>query len=461
MILLQDIQLKNPWWVDKNYSILEIDWHKRDLFSVLEKNLKHPLILNIIGLRRVGKSTILKQLIANLLLIKTKPINIFYYLFDYSSQIRTSDFLEEVINTYLTDVQQKSIIDLDEKIYIFLDEIQYIDNWQAVLKKYYDLSNKKIKFIVTGSQSILLKGKSKESLAGRIFDYYLPPLSFTEFLTINKIKVQSLSEFDLFDLQKKYFEISNYNLNHGKKIYGLTKEYILTGQFPESKKLGSFENRQEYILESVLGKVLEDCIRIFKIEKTEEFKLIAYHLLNNISSIFELKNIAREIGISRITLDNYIEYLKEGFIFEILFKYHKSLIKQGRISKKVYTTCINFNCSFNHYKENFIDEVPDVFGKIIENLIYNILKQKYLCTNISFWRSGEKEIDFIVQKDKAILPIEVKITNTINSKDLKTLTDYLQDKRIKYGIVVTKNELNKKQINNQIIYFIPYYLMIF
>ncbi len=459
MISMQDLQVKNPWWLNSEYIIAEKDWPKRDIFFILEKNMQHSLMLNIVGLRRVGKSTIIKQLITGLLR-EIKPINIFYYLFDYSSQIKTTDFLDNVLDIYFKEVQQKIITNLNETLYVFLDEIQYIENWQAIVKKYYDLSNKKIKFVLTGSQSVLLKGKSKESLSGRIFDYYLPPLTFTEFLRINKIEFSPITKFDLFDLSKTYFDLSGYNLTHGKKIYEISKEYIINGQFPESRKLNSDENKLEYILESVLGKILEDCIKIYKIEKREEFKLVTYQLLNNISSTFELKNISREIGISSLTIEKYLEYLKDSYIFEILFKHHKSLIKQGRILKKVYTTCVNFNCAFNRYKENHIDEVPEVFGKTIENLIYNILKQKYSHSNISFWRSGEKEIDFLVPENNNILPIEVKISRNMDNRDLKTICEYLQSNNISYGIVVSKNELAKKQVYNQTLYFIPYYLML-
>ncbi|MEW6088732.1 MAG: ATP-binding protein [bacterium] len=461
MLSIQDLQLKNPWWLNGNYVIPEKDWPRRNILSHLEKNLSHPLMLNIVGLRRVGKSTVVKQLVAGLLSGGIKPINIFYYLFDYSSQIKTTEFLDNVLNIYLSEVKQKTITSLDEILYMFLDEIQYIEDWQAIVKKYYDLSNKKIKFILTGSQSILLKGKSKESLGGRIFDYYLPPLSFTEFLKINKIEFEPLEKFNLFDLTKTYFHLNGYNLTYGKKVYDLSKEYIINGQFPESRTLNSDENKSEYISESVLGKILEDCIKIYRIEKREEFKLVAYQLLNNISSTFELKNIARDIGISSLTIEKYLEYLKESFVFEILFKYHKSLIERGRILKKVYTTSVNFNCAFNHYKESHMDEVPDVFGKIIENLVYNILKQKYPRPGISFWRNGEKEIDFIVIKDKKILPVEVKIAKNIDSKNLKAIAAYIQSKKIDYGIVITKNELAKKQVYDQTLYFIPYYLMLF
>lgn len=462
MLSVQDLQLKNRWWAKKNLKPIEAGWTRRKLFYLIKKNLSHPLILNIVGLRRVGKSTLLKQIISDLLEQGVDPENIFYYLFDYSNQAQTAEILEETISLYFSQIKREIITNLDEQIYIFLDEIQYVDNWQAVLKKYYDLSNQKIKFIIAGSQSILLKEKNKESLAGRIFDYYLPPLSFGEFLDVNKIQLEKIEKINLFDLSNKnYLDISNYCLNCGGKVFDLSKEYIISGQFPETRKLGAIENKQEYILESVLGKVLVDCIRIFNVDKGEKFKLVAHQFFNNAGSIFELKNIASTVGLSWITLEKYFEYLKEGFLFDVLFKYHKSVIQQGRILKKIYSSNVNFISALNHYDQDDINKFPEVFGKIVENMIFNILKEKFGLENLSFWRNGIEEIDFIVNNKKELLPIEVKFTNKINIKELKTIVNFINKKNIRYGIVVTKNELDQKQIGGKKIFFIPYYALLF
>lgn len=464
MISRQDLQLKNEWWVNGQYKIEESQWIKRDLFFLLKDNLNHSLMLNIVGLRRVGKSTLLKQLIAGFLEQKINPQNIFYFLFDYASQIKKAEFLDEVLSFYFREILNKPGLQLDERVYVFLDEVQYIEDWQAVLKKYYDLSNKKIKFIVTGSQSVLLKGKHKESLAGRIFDYYLPPLSFSEFLRINREETGDFEKFDLFDLPEKFTLLSGYNAFSGQKIADLSREYLIAGQFPESRQFSSVEQKHEYVRDSVLGKVLQDCISIFKIDKADEFKLFAFQLINNIGSVFELKNIGREIAVSQITLDKYMEYLRDSYVVEVLFKYHKSLIKKGRIMKKLYTPCVNFNSALNRYKESHIDEIPQAFGKIIENIIYNVLARKYkndgLTDNLSFWRQGEKEIDFIVVKNGKQLPIEVKFSKSMDFKELTTLIDYIGKKKLEYGIVITRHEIDKKIIKGQTIYFIPYYLVL-
>lgn len=464
MTTIKDLALKNEWWINDQYRPSESGLPKRDLFSILESNLDHPLMLNVIGLRRVGKSTLLKQLIGKLLEQGIQAKNVFYFLFDYSSQVQKAEFLDEVLSVYFKEVLNKPSLSLDQKAYILLDEIQYIDNWQSVLKRYYDLSGKKIKFIVTGSQSVLLKGKYRESLAGRIFDYYLPPLSLREFARIHGDDISMPDTFDLTRLPDAFGKLSDYNAYHGAALAELSREYVTTGQFPETRQLETPEMRQEYIVESVMGKVIDDCVRIFNIDKADEFKLIARQLLNNVSSIFEQSNISREIGLSRLTVGKYIEYLKDGYILEILFKYHKSLIKRGRILKKIYTPCVNFTCALNRYQENHVDEVPQAFGKIIENAVYNSLALKYennkASGSLSFWRQGQKEIDFLIVEGESHLPIEVKFSNNIQPKKLSALTDYMQRRKIPYGIVVTKDELEEKLINGQTVYYLPYYLVL-
>jgi predicted AAA+ superfamily ATPase len=138
MLSKKDLELRNPWWVQEDYKIIEQNLPKRDLHEVLVENFSHSLMLNIVGLRRVGKSTLLKQLIGRILEMGEKPTHVFYYLFDYATQSQKADFLDEVLATYFQEVLKRPNFSLDEKVYVFLDEIQYIKNWQAVLKRYYD-----------------------------------------------------------------------------------------------------------------------------------------------------------------------------------------------------------------------------------------------------------------------------------------------------------------------------------
>ena len=462
-----DINNNNPWWRDGERFSVNPNLIYRDLYFTVKNDLKIPMILNILGLRRTGKSTIVKQLIIKLLNDNINPKHIFYYLFDEYTNINTRENLEAILNFYLENVLGKKVYELKDRVYIFLDEIQYIPDWQPVLKKYYDLSDKKIKFIITGSQSILLREKSVETLAGRIFDYYLPPLSFPEYLKMKNIDFADdflKIKQDIFSIEKNFKLLENLEYNHKQKLFDLSKEYILSGQFPESVNIEDPEKKNIYLKESVIGKVVEDIMSIYDIDKKENFKILANHLFINSASLLELKNISEKIGLSFISLSKYFEYMKSGYLFKILFKQHKTLIKQGRTLKKNYATSSNFISAIRNYQIRHFEEAPEIFGHIVETAVFNFLDKNYsgnaAINRISFWRKGEKEIDFIVNKGKKQLPIEVKFTNNINNKELSPLVSYLKNKKIDFGIVVTKNKLEKKEINKKIIYFIPCYLFL-
>lgn len=149
---------------------------KRDLFSELIKYLNEKPMIGILGLRRTGKTVLLKQIIDHLINEGTPRDNILYFSFD--DEVTS---LEEVIIKYQTRIGKN--ISSTDNLYVFLDEIQKLDNWQHQVKYYYD-TYPNIKFFVSGSSSIFLKKKAEESLAGRIFLYHLPMLSFTEFLRL-------------------------------------------------------------------------------------------------------------------------------------------------------------------------------------------------------------------------------------------------------------------------------------
>ncbi len=462
-----DIQNKNPWWLNPKIKITEKQWMHRDLFFALQKAIDLPMILNVVGLRRTGKSTILKQLIADLLGKNIKSKNIFYYLFDKDSYVSSAANLEKILEYYLAEILETKIFEIKDRVFVFLDEIQYISSWQSVLKKYYDLSGKKIKFIVTGSQSILLREKSSETLAGRIFDYYLPPLSFAEFLQIKKTakSLTKQKQIDLFKSERHFKYLEDLNYQYGSKLRHYCQEYILFGQFPENLSIKDEELKNIYLQKSVIGKVIKDILTIYEIEKKENFELVANYLLKNSANLLELKNVGAEVGLSFVSLDKYFNFLQSGYLLKVLYKKHRTPIKQGRILKKVYATSSNFVSALQNYRLKHFTDIPQVFGHIIETAVFNFLDRNYsddfLPNKISFWRKGEKEIDFIVKnKNEQELPVEVKFVQAINYKELKPLVNYIAEQKIDFGLVVTKEDLSRRIINNQLVFFIPYYLFL-
>ncbi|MBF0452317.1 MAG: ATP-binding protein [Candidatus Magnetomorum sp.] len=461
MIQYDQIIDQNPWWIHAKYLPVEASWPHRNLFSSLSDDLSKNLIQLITGLRRVGKSTLLKQLISLLLQKKVVADHILYFSFDKHAIDKNSASLEALIDIYMARRLKKRIFEISENVYLFIDEIQYIDFWQDILKRYYDM-NKCIKFIISGSQSTKLQGKSKESLAGRLIEYTVCVLSIDEYLDISGLKNNYKTIWDCQLTHNGFHELYDYHYENRLHLEERLPGYLCYGQFPETLQYAEdIKFGYEYIKESVLGKILEiDIPAHYKIEKVKEFKQMAYHLLTNSSSFYELQNIGRELGIAKTTSEKYFSYLKNAYIIDTLYKYTKSNIKKGRSLKKAYATSTNFITSINNYQLQYYEDLPEIFGKIIETYVWQRLTS--LFDTISLWRNGHREIDFLIihQGDSSkTIPIEVTFKNRIRTNEIKYLFSLASEMGCQSVIVVTKSTMNMQTISDIDAYFIPFYLI--
>src|SRR3989344_2780337 len=150
----------NPWWEGK----FKLEYKEREIYSRIKKFMDMPQIIALTGLRRVGKSTIMLKIVEEWLSSGFSPRNIFFFSFD---DLKDSS-LRKVVGEY-ERVNNKKLS--DEKFLFLFDEIQKIENWQEQVKVIYDLYKKNVKIIVSGSESLFIRKKSKESLAGRIFEF--------------------------------------------------------------------------------------------------------------------------------------------------------------------------------------------------------------------------------------------------------------------------------------------------
>ena len=169
----------NHWWTSEKVDTELALPFKRDIYPEIEKHLDKRFILALVGLRRVGKTTIMYQLIQKLVEANINKTTILFFSFDEVS-VKLSDVLETYKEIHSKDLRA-------EKTYIFLDEIQKCEGWENELKKYYDLYPK-LKFIISGSESLFIRKKTKETLAGRIFEFTLAPFTFMEYLRFNKVE---------------------------------------------------------------------------------------------------------------------------------------------------------------------------------------------------------------------------------------------------------------------------------
>lgn len=422
---MDDITLRalynfNEQWKDKKVPERFKGTIKRDSFYKIKDYLKERQILSITGLRRTGKTTIIYQLIDSLLENGVDPKNILYFSFDEITT-KNPEIIDEIIRYYHATIVQKDLQDKERK-FIFFDEIQKVEDWQAIIKRYYDLKYN-LKFIVSGSESLSIRKKTKESLAGRTYEFLINPLSFLEYLKFRGINVEN----------KTYEKIYEELIIKQDKIKNLYEKYLLNGGFPETIEL-DIEKTQEYIKNVVLDKIIySDIPALFKLTNPEILAKIMEIASNNTSGLFELKNIIESLNVSRNTASSYLSYLENSFLIKLSYNYTKSKVKQLRTSRKIYVTDTGIINSILKRRELKTEED---YGKIVETQVFNEVSDKY---ETFFWRDKKQnEIDIII-KNKKIAPIEVKYRNEIREKDTKTLNIFMKDKEINEGILITKN----------------------
>ena len=373
---------------------------KRNLFHNLVKDISTKQIISIIGLRRTGKTTLLKQLIDHLIVSeKIKRENIVFFSFD-EEQIN----LGNIIHDYESR-RGKEILEIKDGIYIFLDEIQKLDNWQNQIKYYYDNYNN-IKFFISGSSSLFIRKHVQESLAGRIYEFNLLPLSFKEFLFFRD-KETMIGKFMLFQDSLK----NEFSAYQKRQFIDIVKE--------------SEENVGKYTKTIIEKIVYQDIPKIFPVENAELLMKILKIVAANPGMLLDYVSLSREIGISRVTLSNYFFYLEESFLIKKLYNFSKNMLTSEKKMRKVYLT----TTSFFPFLYNEIDE-----SKLIENLIVAHVNTRF------FWRTPQKyEVDIIVEQKGKYVPVEVKFKNTIAKRDVKYLLRFCDKFNCKKAMMITKN----------------------
>ncbi len=361
----------NPWW-EEEYTASFIDRPKYTL--PLLSSINNKSIEVITGLRRIGKTSIMKILIERLIKEKgIKPDHIFFVSLDFFKfeDLSILDIVEEFLKL------QK--ISFSEKIYLFLDEITYKKDFSVQLKNLYDLYNAKV--FVSSSSASVLKDK-KAFLTGREKITEVLPLDFEEFLTFKNIKIKKADKH----LLKSYFE--DY-----MKIGGIP-EYVLTEDI-------------EYLKNLVEDVIYKDIIAVHNIKEKTVVKEFFLLLMERAGKQISLNKIARILDISPDTAKRFFGYFLDTYIIHAVERCGK-LNERLKSPKKIYAGDVGI--------KNMITGFRDL-GAIFENLVFLKIKRKNPC----YVYENGIEIDFLTE-DKIL--IEVKYESALNEKQIKLFENF-------------------------------------
>lgn len=419
---------QNPWWQKKK---IEVPGFERNLIKDLQKYMEYRQILGIVGLRRVGKTVLMKQIASKL---KTPENNICYISLD-DIDFQKYEIVEDLINYFL------EFSDKNNRRYLFLDEIQKLPDWADLLKTYYDLEEN-LKIFISGSASLEIK-KYKETLAGRLLTFHMPVLTFKEYVRYfgfeYEISGNIIREYDLrFAANKEKYE-------------ELFKNYLMKGAFPELLEITDKEFINKYIKESVIEKSISDISKI-----ADENEKIIYELfrllVNSNAQLFEIINLAGILKTNRNLVAHYIDLLEKAFLIRIGYNFTASVSKQIRASKKQYCAHSSIVIALLDYPPEIL--YTEVAGHLVEAAIVNSIEK------ISFWRNPQHEVDIIIKKDNAIIPVEAKYKMQIDKKDIKSIKKFMQEFVVEQGFVITRNRLGIEKAGDKEIMFIPAWLFL-
>lgn len=415
---------QNPWWRNE---FPELPAFERDLLGKLWKYLTPKQILAVVGLRRVGKTVLLKQMLRKL---GPPWKNVCYLSFD-DVDFQKYEIAEGLINYFL------EFSDKSERRYLFLDEVQKLPNWADLLKVLYD-TEEKLKIFISGSASLEIR-KHKETLAGRIFTFYLPIFTFGEMARYSGLE-HSISGKDLsrqYDL--KFAE----KKEHYQRLF---EKYLLKGAFPELLEVDDEEFIKKYVKESVVEKAISDIAKISGEDERTIFELFRL-LAGSSAQLFELSNLAGILRINRNLASRYVGLLEAAFLIKVSYNFTASIAKQVRASKKQYCAHSSIVIASLDYPFEIIN--TEVAGRLVEAVITNSIEGS------SFWRTPQKdEVDIVIKK-KGILPVEVKYRSQIAAGDVKPLLKFCRKFNVTKGIIVTKDLLEMRKMDGISITLIP------
>lgn len=392
-------------------SLLAGSYIEREKLSFGKKNLKSNLIKVIVGPRRAGKS------VFAILLLKDK--NFGYLNFDDENllKIKNSD---EIV---------KGIFEVYGKPeFILFDEIQNFENWELFVNK---LQRRGYNLILTGSNAKLLSRELATVLTGRHIPIEIFPFSFKEFLKARNFELSKEEKF----LPENKGEILNL-LDQNIKIGGLP-EIVVKDIEPKIYL--------ETLFDSVLFK---DVVKRYKIRFLQKIYDLAIYFLSNFAKEFSFTKIKNNLNFNSVnTVQNYSQYLKEGYLFFFLNRYSFKIKEEMKSPKKVYVIDNGFILA-----KSFQFSLD--FGRLLENFVFNELLKRGWQPNQSLFyykTRNQKEVDFLLKegmKIEGLIQVCYKLEPEIEKREIKGLLEASQELKCKNLLILTWDKKEIKRIKN-------------
>jgi len=406
--IIRDILLDQQSFLETDSQLVE-----RDIDFTKFINSKEIVVIS--GIRRCGKSTLLRMISSKL----TEQM-----VFIDFSDIRFTNFS---IDDYA--LLDECVLELFGDVAVFLlDEVQNAPIWQRWVNNLFTTGKK---VFLTGSNSNLLSSEISTYLTGRNRVIRLCPFSFREFLRLREINIEDV---DRLTTRERSIIRKNFD------------EYLETGGFPEVLIQNDVGLARNYFNDIIT----KDIVARYGIRDAGELKELALYLVSNTGYSVSYNNLKNIIGIkSTSTIKSFLDHLEEAFLFQKISRFSFSIKKQRALPSKIYAGDVGFITSMAFsFSENR--------GHRLENLILNHLQRQ---GKEIFYHLEKKECDFII-KDSSKVINAIQVSDTLSNKltrerEIEGLVDALETHGLSRGTIITSDTQEQLKVEKYSINIIP------
>lgn len=375
----------------------------REQLAVIDSLVPLPHAIIISGIRRCGKSTLMRQILKK----------------HYEGHVYYVDFEDERFVNFTTqdfNLLHEVLIEIyGVKQIFFFDEIQNIEDWERFVRRIHRGKNK---VFITGSNASLLSSELSTRLTGRHIVVELLPFSFKEYLHYYHA---TYTEKSFSITQEKAVLKRHFN------------EYLASGGMPEY-----LEHKNPLVLQNVYENILyKDVIARYDVKEIKALRELALTLLSNIGAPLSYTKLKNNLSLGSVnTVKNYIHYLENAYLVFTLDRYSFSVTQQALLQKKVYAidTGLARHTAF-YFSENK--------GRYLENVVYLELRRRH--KDLYYYKTEDSlEVDFLIREGAraaALIQVTESLKNAeTKGREYKSLIKAMAELKVERGLILTESE---------------------
>jgi predicted AAA+ superfamily ATPase len=423
----------NPWWSSTRMDSETLELRPRAYLGpvrqlLVEPNLRRAVVL--LGPRRVGKTILIRHLIADLLRSGAPAQRMAYVEMDHP-------LLHGQSLAALVQQIEETAPDGAGTRYLFFDEIQSHKDWEKHLKPLVD-HRPDLRILVSGSAAAALKRQSMESGAGRFTDFLLPPLTFSEYLHLRP-ETPAIS-----DENPDFYRLKDIGLLNEQFV-----QYVNFGGYPELALSPAVRgDPARFIKSDIVDKVLlRDLPQLYGIQDIQELNSLFILLALNTAEEVSFEKLSQRSGIGKQTIQKYIEYLEAAFLIKRVFRVDQDGKRYQRARNfKVYLT--NSAMYTGLFGVKSADD-PE-FGHLVETALFAQRFHEDARLNYARWGTEDNEVD-LVESSRALKPVaalEIKWSDKHADKpeSLKGLMRFVRNNDLPVAWATTRSKFGQQII---------------